>query len=148
MNKIFAFAVSRTGNFEAKHFGDADKYLLYEYDGHDFTVHKELLNSFKNYDEEQEHVSRKKGEAIIQLLQENSVQVLVSKQFGKNIKMVNRFFIPVIIGDETIPEAITKLRNNMKWIEEELSQNTQNFKLFTLKTGILKSVIKNDEPDR
>lgn len=145
MNRIFAFAVNNQSFFEAKHFGDADKYLLYEWDGHDFTLVTELVNSFKNYDGEQEHGSKKKGEAIIQLLQKNSVQVLVSKQFGKNIKMVNRFFIPVIIGDETIPEAITKLKNSMKWIEEELSQNTQDFKLFTLKSGTLKSIIqKND----
>jgi len=145
MNIKFALAVSESGLFEAKYFGDADKYLIYEWDGQNFFMCTELVNSFKNFDEEQEHGSREKGGAIIQLLQENHVKVLVSKQFGKNIQLINRFFIPVIIGYETIPEAITKLRNSMKWIEEELSRNTQDYKLFTLKKGTLKSVIKKDE---
>ncbi|HET54053.1 MAG TPA: hypothetical protein ENN33_02430 [Ignavibacteria bacterium] len=145
MNIKFALAVSESGLFEAKHFGDADKYLIYEWNGQDFFMCTELVNSFKNFDEEKEHGSRKKGGAIIQLLQENHVQVLVSKQFGKNIQLVNHFFIPAIIDDEIPQEAITKLKNSIKWIEEELSRNTQDYKLFTLKTGTLKSVIKKDE---
>lgn len=146
MNIKFALAVSESGFFEAKHFGDAYKYLIYEWNGQDFFMCTELVNSFKNFDEEQEHGSREKGGAIIQLLKEHKVQVLVSKQFGKNIQLVNHFFISVIISDETPPEAITKIKNSIKWIEEELSRNTQDYKLFTLKTDTLKSVIKRDEP--
>jgi len=142
MNILFAFAIGQTDTFEAKHFGDADKYLLYMWDGHDFTYHHELINTCKDYDEEQEHGSKKKGEAIIKLLKEYKVQVLVSKQFGKNIQLVNRFFVPVIIGDETPSETLARLKNSINWIEEELNFNKQNFKLFTLKSGTLKTVIK------
>lgn len=145
MNIKFAFAVSESELFEAKHFGDADKYLLFEWNGQDFIESGELLNAVKNIDEEQEHGSKIKGDAIIEMLREKNIQVLVSKQFGRNIKMVNRFFVPVIINDAKLEEIFKKLKNSMKWVEEELQNSTQNFKLFTLKTGILKTAIKKNE---
>jgi len=133
MNIKFAFAVGNSGTFEAKHFGDADKYLIYEWDGQNFYLSTELLNNFKNFDEQQ-HGSVKKGEAIIQFLQKNQVKVLVSKQFGKNIQLVNRFFLPVLVNDESPAEAIAKLKSNIKSIENEISQNRENYKVFNLRT--------------
>jgi len=63
MNIKFAFAVGNSGTFEAKHFGDADKYLIYEWDGQNFYLSTELLNNFKYFDEQQ-HGSKKKGELL------------------------------------------------------------------------------------
>ncbi|MBN2682309.1 MAG: hypothetical protein JXR58_07355 [Bacteroidales bacterium] len=139
----FAFAISFSGNFEFKHFGEADKYLIYEWNEQKFQLVKELLNAHKNLKEEQAHGLLKKGNAIIELLLKENVQVLVSKQFGTNIQLINRWFVPVIIDNETPSEAIKKIENSIMWIEEELSRETQGFKLFTLKTGTLKSIITN-----
>lgn len=143
MNMKFAFAVNQTNMFEATHFGDADKYLIYQWDGEDVLLQDELLNKYKSFNETQEHGSNKKGKAIIELLQEKNVQVLVSTQFGPNIKMVNRFFIPVIIYNETIDEVKATLSKQIHWIEDELRLNNElnGFKLFTIKKGILKTVI-------
>ena len=57
---------------------------------------KEVINIFKNLDEKQEHGLRKKGKAIIDSLQNLDLNAGI-KKFGKNIKMVNRYFIPVIV---------------------------------------------------
>lgn len=144
MNIKFAFAVNNSNIFEATHFGDADKYLIFKWDGKDVLLQDELINKYKPFDEKQDHGSKKKGKAIIELLQEKDVQVFVSKQFGPNIKMVNRFFIPVIIYNETIDEVKATLNKQIHWIEDEFRLNNElnGFKLFTIKKGILKMVIK------
>ncbi len=144
MNIKFAFAVNQTNKFEATHFGDAYKYLIFKWDGEDVLLQNELINKYKTFDESQEHGLKKKGKAIIELLQKEDVQVLGSKQFGPNIKMVNRFFIPVIIYNETIDEVKVTLSKHIHWIEDELRRSNElnGFKLFTISKGILKTIIK------
>jgi len=141
----FAFAVNHVDHFEAKHFGVADKYLIYKWDNDELVYFKETINLFKTFDEEQEHGSQKKGRAIIELLKNSGVKVLVSKQFGKNIQMVNRHFIPVIVYTEKLNEVIPLLKKHMKWVEDELSHKPEEFKLFTMKNGVLKTIIKKEE---
>jgi len=139
------FAVNFLNCFEPKHFGDADKYLIYKWDNDELVYLNEIHNLLKTYDEEQEHGSQKKGRAIIDLLKNSGVKVLVSKQFGKNIQMVNRHFIPVIVYTEKPHEAVQVLKKHMKWIEDELKNRPQEFKLFTLKNGVLKTIIKKEQ---
>ena len=142
MNLKFAFAVNKTNQFEKKHFGDADKYLIYEQLGNEMVLIGEEINNFKLLDEEYKHGSKRKGDAIIKLLKEKEVNVLVSMQFGKNIKMVNEYFIPVIIYSETPKDTVNILNKYSHWIKDEWEKNKSNFKLFTIKAGILKSSIK------
>lgn len=134
----FAFAVNNTGNFEAKHFGDADKYLIYEWGSNELHFIKEEINVYKTLDEEKEHGSVKKGMAIIELLKTNNVNVLVSRQFGKNIHLVNQHFIPVIVYTEMTDEVLGILHKHIRWINDELLNNKGNFRLFTIKNGIVK----------
>ncbi|MBN2215028.1 MAG: hypothetical protein JW723_12370 [Bacteroidales bacterium] len=140
----FAFALSNTGNFEAKHFGEADKYFIYEWNNDAFILIKEEVNLFKNFEEEQSHGLMEKGKAIINLLGNFEVKVLVSKQFGKNIHMVNHHFIPVIVYSETTHEVLNVLQKHLRWIKDELINNPGNFRLFTIKNGIMKSSIPAD----
>ncbi|WP_195715196.1 NifB/NifX family molybdenum-iron cluster-binding protein [Ancylomarina sp. 16SWW S1-10-2] len=143
MNKNikFAFAVNHSNTFESRHFGDADKFLVFEWNGSEMLLQDELINIFKSFDEAQEHGSQKKGKSIIELLQKNNIQVLVSKQFGLNIKMVNQFFILVVIDKETSDEVLKILSNHIVWIEDELQNNLNDFKLFSIRKGILKTII-------
>jgi predicted Fe-Mo cluster-binding NifX family protein len=142
---ILAMAVSNAGYFQAKHFGDADKYEIYEWDNDSFFYLNEINNSFKAVDEEQEHGLQKKGEAIIDLLKNEGVKILVSKQFGKNIQMVNRHFIPVIVYTKIPEMTLSALNNHMKWIMDEFNNSPEEFKLFTIKSGILKTTIKKEK---
>ena len=137
------FAVNNDNQFEKKHFGDADKYLIYQQKLDKLVLSSDEPNYFKFLDEEVEHGSKKKGKAIIGFLKEKGVNVLVSRQFGKNIKLINAHFIPVIISSESPDEVIRILSGHLHWIEDEWEQKKSDFKLFTIKQGILKSSIKN-----
>ncbi len=141
-NIHLAMAVDHSHNFQSKHFGDADQYLIYEWKNNELVLFSCENNLFQNFDEEVEHGSQKKGQAIINFLKEKGVNVLVSKQFGRNIRMVNRHFIPVIIYSETPVEVLPVLTKHMRWIEDELHNNPPEHKLFTIKYGVLKTAIK------
>ncbi|MBN2350502.1 MAG: hypothetical protein JXJ22_16820 [Bacteroidales bacterium] len=141
----FALAVNHAGYFQAKHFGDADKYCIYEWQNSKLTFLKEELNPYKTFDEEQEHGSQKKGRAIINLLKRMDVKVLVSRQFGRNVQLVNQYFIPVIIYTETPDEVMPVIKRHVKWIEDEFNNHPAAYKLFVLKNGVLKTIIKKED---
>ena len=142
MNLKFAFAVNKENQFDKRYFGDADKYLIYEQLDNEMVLIGEEINNFKLFDEEHEHGSKKKGDAIIKFLKGKEVNVLVSMQFGKNIKIVNEYFIPIIIYSEKPEDTVNILNKHLHWIKDEWGKNKSNFKLFTIKAGILKSSIK------
>lgn len=142
-NKLrFAFAVNHNNNFEAAHFGDADKFLVYEFSDGEFCFIEEHENSFKRIDEEAAHGSKKKGSSIISLLKNGGVNVLVSQQFGLNIQMVNKYFIPVIIRNNSPQEVLTILSDKVQWLFDELDLGTKEYKLFTINKGIMKCSVK------
>lgn len=134
-----AFAVSNNNEFEEKHFGDADKYMIYQWQGDQFLYHDELLNQSKDLDESNVHGSKLKGDSIISFLKKNEVNMLVSKQFGKNMKMVNKHFIPVIIASNTLSEACKVLVKNLARLEEDLQKELDCYQLFDLRSGSLKA---------
>ena len=142
MNLRFAFAVNNDNQFEKKHFGDADKFMIYKQENDKIVFLSEETNHFKFMDEEAVHGSKQKGMAIIKFLKGRGANVLISKQFGKNIKLINEHFIPVINYSEQADEVIRILSRHLNWFDEEYEKNTSNFKLFTIKSGMLKSPIE------
>jgi len=141
MKLRFAFAVNQENQFKKKHFGDAHRYLIYALESGKMTLISEEINKFRLLDEEIEHGSVRKGNFIIKFLKEKNVNVLVSTQFGKNIKLVNRYFIPVKVPLKKPEEIITILTKHMRWLEDEWKNNTSDFKLFTISSGILKTAV-------
>jgi predicted Fe-Mo cluster-binding NifX family protein len=138
----FAFAVNHAGRFETEHFGNANKYLIYEWANNEFIFIMEEINNFISFDDIEVSGLSNKGMACINLLEKTDVKVLVSRQFGKNIQLVNNLFIPVIVNSETTDEVLTILKKHIRWIEDELTSKTEEYKLFTIKNGILKTIIK------
>lgn len=130
-----ALAVNHIGVFEACHFGDADKFLIYEWDNQHFFLVKEEPNIHKNTDEEEVHGSQKKGNAIVNFLQQLEVKVLVSKQFGKNMKMINQHFIPVIVHSDHPEEVVSTLNKHNAHLLDELTNSIGSFSHFNLKDG-------------
>ena len=143
MKLRFAFAVNNENKFQKMHFGDADKYLIYTLEAGNMILSSEEINNNKLIDEEHEHGSKRKGDAIIRFLKEKDVNVLVSKQFCKNINLLNEYFIPVKITLEQQDEIVDILNKHLHWIKDEWKNNSSGFKLFTIKSGILKSSIDN-----
>jgi len=142
MNIKFAFAVTNEGFFPKTHFGDAEKYLIYQLEKNQINFDQEVSNSFIDLDEGKQHGSKKKGEAIIALLKGKDIDVMVSRQFGKNIKMINKHFLPIIVSEETPDSIIEILVKHIQLIQDELTENTGEYKLFTIKHGIMESVGK------
>ncbi|MCK4823780.1 NifB/NifX family molybdenum-iron cluster-binding protein [bacterium] len=141
MRLRFAFAVNSEKRFEKMHFGDADRFLIYTVEAGKLIFSSEEINNFKFLDEEFEHGSKRKGNAIISFLKEKDVNVLVSTQFGKNINLINKHFIPVRISIEQQDEIIDILKKHLHWIMDECENKSSGYKLFTIKSGILKSPI-------
>ena len=133
MNKKFAFAVNNSNSFESTHFGDADKYMIYELVGDDFKFISEHINEFKTMDEESQHGSRKKGNTIISYLKDIGVKILVSKQFGKNVKMINQHFIPVVVYEDSVDVAIPILLDNTVLLDKELNNFESTYNLYAIK---------------
>jgi len=141
MRLRFAFAVNDKNRFAERHFGDADRFLIYTLEAGKMVLSSEEINNFKSLDLEQEHGSKRQGNAIIKFLKEKDVNVLVSKKFCNNINMLNECFIPVIISLEQQDEIIDILDKHLHWIKDEWENNSSGFKLFTIRSGILKSAI-------
>ncbi|MFP3859783.1 MAG: NifB/NifX family molybdenum-iron cluster-binding protein [Bacteroidales bacterium] len=130
----FSFAVDNYNSLKEKHFGDAEKFLIYECnEKNEILFTKELINKYKNYDEYQNHGSQKKGFAIVEYLKENGIDVLVSKQFGKNIQIVNRQFVPVLVSGDTPKKVIPTLYHHIEAITEELKKGNEVFQHLNLK---------------
>jgi len=140
----FAFAVNQLNAFESENFCGADKFHVYELINNDLVYLREIVNLHKSpLDEINEGITNN-GLEIIDLLKNHEINVLVSSIFGKNIQMVNNHFIPVIVTSETPAEVITAITRHIKWIKDELENRPSEFKLFTIKKGILKTSINKD----
>ena len=138
MNLRFAFAVNNNGDFQKKHFGDAEKYIIYEHDSKKLVIIDEIENTKRDIDEETEHGSKRKGNEIIEYLKSFDVKVLVSMQFGKNIKMVNKHFIPVIVSNNKLNEVINIIEKNVHWINDEAKNKKSDYMIFRINNGIFK----------
>ena len=136
-----AFAISSENNFSNQHFGDAENFMIYSWENQKLVFTEKLINPHQGMHENQNHGSAKKGNDIINLLKKKGVTVLVSKQFGPNIAMVNQHFIPVIISESQPQKVISVLEKHMSWIEDELCNKSGDYMLFRVKYGVLKSQI-------
>jgi predicted Fe-Mo cluster-binding NifX family protein len=133
-----AFALSEHGSFEKKHFGDADKYQIHHLSNKEFNFLSEEKNHFKSMDEIPGHGTKIKADNIINLLRQKNVSVIVSRKFGVNIKHIAAHFIPVEVSEETPGKVQNILLKHIRWLQEELDNHPDRYKLFVIKKGILK----------
>ena len=130
----FAFALNRNNEFENRHFGDSEKFAIYEWDGKEFRNIHEDVNVFKDDDEhEHHHGDNKKGKQIVKHLTGKGVKVLVSKQFGSNIKIIDQHFVPVITAANNVEEALAVLQEKLLSILEDIESNPEHHKLVDLR---------------
>jgi predicted Fe-Mo cluster-binding NifX family protein len=137
-NKLtFTIAVDHSDTIKPRHFGDADKFLIYEYNCEEIAFSYELANAYKTYDENHGHGSSKKGEAIVGYLKDHGVNILVSKQFGKNIKIVSQHFVPVLVSGDKPNQVIPTLQAHVDAIKAEWEKNTETYQHLNLKNKVL-----------
>ena len=133
-----AFAVNQKNEFEERHFGDTYKFLIYKLENESFNLVSEQINIYKNLP----HGTKNKGDSITELLKKHEINVLISMQFGRNLSIVNKSFIPVAVSHNTPDEVMKIIINKIHWIEDELNNNTSDYSLFTITSGIMKSKIE------
>lgn len=132
MDLRFAFAVNDQNEFENKHFGEVDKFLIYKFASGSMHKESEEENTYKVYEQGKKHGLKKKGEAIADFLKSRNVNILVARQFGKNISLINDHFIPIVIASEKPAEVSEILIRYFRWILDEWEKKTSGYKLFTL----------------
>lgn len=138
----FALALNSDGVFSKNHFGDADVFVLCKYENNKIIDVEPIPNVYKNADESTEHGSKSKGKGITSYLKEKGVRILVSMQFGKNIKIVAKHFVPVIIRDIEPNTVKSVLVENINMLEDALKFPDEGFRIFNVSNGIMKSVTK------
>ncbi len=141
MNLKFALAVNSKGNFKKDHFGDARQFLIYEEKDNQLVYIKALENPYRIIDEKHGHGLYRKAKLIGEFLQNHQINILVATQFGKNIKIINEHFIPVVIYSENVEEVINILNKHLHWLKEEWNTKPESYKLFVIKQGIMKTEI-------
>ncbi len=137
-----AFALNNDAEFEKKHFGDADKYRIYQFDNGVLNLLFEEVNQFKSIDEQSVHGKKEKADQIIKFLENKNVNVLVSRQFWKNIRFIVNHFIPVKVKEEAPEKVKAILLKHMRWLQDELKNHPEEYKMFVMDSGILKKAVK------
>ncbi|HKL31301.1 MAG TPA: NifB/NifX family molybdenum-iron cluster-binding protein [Tangfeifania sp.] len=140
-----AFAVDHENNFLDQHFGEAQNFMIYSWENGKLIFREKLINPHRIVNEKNSHGIAQKGKDIIRLLEKKGVNILISKQFGPNLSLVNQHFIPVIISESQPYKVIEVLEKHMSWIEDEHCNKNGNYMLFRVKHGVLKSQIRTAE---
>ena len=137
----FSIATSDIGLLEEKHFGDADKFLIYDLVGEDLILIEEEMNEIKLELGDSFNL-KEHGPDIIDSLKNKGVNILVSLHFSDHVKRANEFFIPVVVSHKKPEDAIKSIKEHLYWIIDEWNKNPSHFSLFTLKKGVMKSHLK------
>ncbi len=137
----FSIATNKDGLLEEKHFGEADKFLLYDLDGEDLVLVGEEVNKIKEEAGEDFNLDEH-APLIIKFLKEKGINILVSLHFSDYVKEANEYFIPVMVTHKDPENVIESIKEHLYWILEEWNKNPSDFSLFILKKGVLKSHLK------
>ena len=63
---------------------------------------------------------------------------MVSKQFGENIKLVSKPFVPVIISANNIDDVFDTLKLFINNFKDKLSNTPENYKLVDIRNKYFK----------
>lgn len=103
---IVAFGSDDGIRFTDRHFGDSNKFCIYEINEH--KVNKS--------EEEKIHADPKKAGSIAHLLKSQKVNVVVSKHFGANILKIKKKFVCILANCDNIETTIENIKSNNKFI--------------------------------
>jgi predicted Fe-Mo cluster-binding NifX family protein len=105
---IIACATNQGTDFVSCHFGDAEKFYIYEINDKGFQLIEILCNDTSR-EEPDAHGDPKKAKGITGMLKEKNVDVLMSMAFGPNIKKIVKHFIPVLSSGPDVNENLNAL---------------------------------------
>lgn len=113
-----AVALNKELKLPEDHFGESVKFLIYTLKQSEFHFYKSIPNEHKNEDIEEDHGNPEKGKGIASLLQKEEVDAVISKSFGKNISIISKYFLPIIVKKNDIPNVIKIIEYNTEELIE------------------------------
>ncbi len=133
-NKIrVAFAVNEEMELPNNHFGDASYFDIYQWDNNALKHIETIPNKQQKDNVPHQHGDAEKGEAIVDLLQQHHVNVIVAKQFGKNMMRVKKHFLPVLVDSTNLEESKSKIALHITPILEHLNNDTEEYNSLSLR---------------
>ncbi|MEA2105688.1 MAG: NifB/NifX family molybdenum-iron cluster-binding protein [Bacteroidota bacterium] len=118
-----AFATDDGKMFMKRHFGDAMFYDIYEISERESFFIKRLENTTS--EEETQHADVQKAKGISSLLKKDGIHIVVSQVFGPNIKRIKKKFVPLIVKEPVIEQAINAIQQNISVILKEWERGTE-----------------------
>lgn len=119
-----AFAMNQQHQLPDTHFGDARYFAIYQWENNRLQ-HIETIENTQLEDKFHQHGDADKGEAIVDLLQQHRVNVVVSKQFGKNITRIKRHFLPILVNSDNLEESTHKVALHITTILEHINNDME-----------------------
>ena len=113
-----AFATDDGKLFNDRHFGDAEKYVIYEIGRDGYRLAGQIENS-SGEESGDVHAASEKARSVASLLLEQGVNTAVSRIFGPNIKRIRRKYVCLLMDDIPLEEAVEIVRENYDAIETE-----------------------------
>ncbi len=101
-----AFATMDGQIYTKDHFGSANIYAVYSYDGSIFQHLEDIRNTTE---EEEEDGDLRKARSVLDLLREKNVHIVVARRFGPNIRRIRRFLVPVVTGARNVSNTLPAL---------------------------------------
>ena len=128
-NFTFAFASDDGISLTSKHFGDSDKFFIYNIseNGRKVEFIKEIANEFKAVDESLSHGAKEKRQSIISFLGKD-VNFIVASQQSPNFKKINKNtkVSPIVSKILNIDSLLDYLKNNFSKLVENQKDKLEN----------------------
>lgn len=121
---ICAFGTDDGVHFTNRHFGDSNRFDIYELSDNEIKFIKQIDN---NSIEETTHADPKKAKSIAKLLEEQRVTVVFSKQFGPNIKRIKNNFVCIKVENDDLESIKTLAIENINTIDKMWNDDNRGF---------------------
>ncbi len=130
---IIACATNQGLQFVSCHFGDAEKFYIYEIKKDQISL-LEIIDNRTEPEDSNKHADPKKAKGITALLKKKHVQVVMARFYGPNIKRIVQHFVPVIAAGNDVQEGLHALMDVRERIEEIVRVHDQRT-YFSLKNN-------------
>ncbi|MGC9150716.1 MAG: methyltransferase domain-containing protein [Microbacter sp.] len=133
-NLRIAFAVNDQKMLPHAHFGDAPFFEIYQWSDHQLKYVETAQNNEAMEEKEHPHGDDQKGNKMVDLLLQHRVNVLVSRQFGKNITIIQNHFLPVLVNNDMLEEAKIIVTSHFSAIADSLIHASTVYKPLSLRS--------------
>lgn len=118
---IIASATNDKDTIIKDHFGDAKFFAIYEVLEDSIC----FIDVIDNTSRLEEGSHTEKANNIIKLLKQNNVDILVNRAFGSNLKIIDKYLLPIIIRKTFIKDSLFLIQENILEIKKVSSFDKQ-----------------------